>query len=98
MAGADIASIGLSDEQAIRTVVRAYGACWNRHDMTAMAELFSEDAHWVNIVGWHWPGKPSVVKGHEAIHRTFFKTQECLFALMKPGGISADCRYLADRR
>jgi uncharacterized protein (TIGR02246 family) len=32
--------------------------------------------HWVNIVGWHWPGKTSVVTGHEAIHRTFFRRTE----------------------
>jgi uncharacterized protein (TIGR02246 family) len=76
MASVGITPIGASDEQAIRTVVRAYGACWNRHDMAAMAELFSDDAHWVNIVGWHWPGKTSVVKGHEAIHRTFFQKTE----------------------
>ena len=39
MAGVGITPIGASDEQAIRTVVNAYGACWNRHDMAAMGEL-----------------------------------------------------------
>ena len=76
MAGVGITPIGASDEQAIRTVVKAYGASWNRHDMATMAELFSEDAHWVNVVGWHWPGKTSVVTGHEVIHRTFFRRTE----------------------
>lgn len=33
MAGVGITPIGASDEQAIRTVVKAYGASWNRHDM-----------------------------------------------------------------
>lgn len=61
------------DEQAIRAVVAEYGAAWNRHDMEAMAKLFTDDAHWINIVGWHWPGKAAVIAGHEAIHRAFFQ-------------------------
>jgi uncharacterized protein (TIGR02246 family) len=44
-----------------------------RHDIPAMRELFADDAHWVNIVGWHWPGKSAVVAGHQTIHRTFFQ-------------------------
>jgi uncharacterized protein (TIGR02246 family) len=43
--------VGPSDQQAIQAVVKAYEACRNRHDMAALAELFSDDAHWVNIVG-----------------------------------------------
>jgi uncharacterized protein (TIGR02246 family) len=65
-----------SDEQAIRAVVTEYSATWNRHDMGAMAELFTDDAHWVNIVGWHWRGKTAVVTGHEEIHSTFFHKTE----------------------
>jgi uncharacterized protein (TIGR02246 family) len=42
--------------------------------MKALAELFVDDAHWINIVGMHWPGKPAVVAGHAAYHRTFFRT------------------------
>jgi uncharacterized protein (TIGR02246 family) len=65
-----------SDEQTIQAVVKAYEACWNRHDMAALAELFADDAHWVNIVGMYWPGKSAAVAGHEWIHRTFFQTTE----------------------
>jgi uncharacterized protein (TIGR02246 family) len=68
------------DEQAIRAVVAEYGATWNRHDMEAMEKLFTDDAHWVTIVGWHWPGKRDVVAGHEAIHRTFFQETDIALA------------------
>jgi uncharacterized protein (TIGR02246 family) len=64
------------DEQAIQAVLRGYGEAWNRHDMKALAELFTDDAHWINIVGMHWPGKAAVVRGHEAFHRTFFQTTD----------------------
>jgi uncharacterized protein (TIGR02246 family) len=65
-----------ADEQAIRAVVKNYEACWNRHDMAAASELFADDAHWVNIVGMYWPGKPAVVAAHKTLHSTFFRTTE----------------------
>lgn len=66
-------SLTAADERAIRELVRDYGKTWNHHDITAMAALFDDDAHWVNIVGWYWRGKAAVVAGHEGIHRTFFR-------------------------
>jgi uncharacterized protein (TIGR02246 family) len=36
---------------AIRDVAKAYCHAWNRHDMKALSELFTDDAQWVNIVG-----------------------------------------------
>jgi uncharacterized protein (TIGR02246 family) len=68
-----IYQVSPKDEQAIRAVLTGYGNAWNRHDMRALAELFSDDAHWINIVGMHWPGKSAVVAAHEAFHRTFFR-------------------------
>ena len=68
--------IDRADDLAIKAVVRGYHECWNRHDMAALSELFEDDAHWVNIVGMYWPGKPAVVGAHEAMHKTFFKTTE----------------------
>jgi uncharacterized protein (TIGR02246 family) len=76
MAGVGATAITPLDEQAIQAVVTEYGSSWNRHDISAMADLFTDDAHWVNIVGWHWSGKSAVVNGHEAIHHTFFQTTD----------------------
>jgi uncharacterized protein (TIGR02246 family) len=68
--------ISPADDQAIKAVVRGYEACWNRHDMAALSELFADDAHWVNIVGMYWSGKAAVVRAHEGLHSTFFRTTE----------------------
>jgi uncharacterized protein (TIGR02246 family) len=76
MANVGGSSTTSSDEQAIQAVIHGYGEAWNRHDMKALAELFTDDAHWVNIVGMHWPGKTAVVGAHEAFHRTFFQTTD----------------------
>jgi len=69
-------SASVADEDAIRDVAKAYCHAWNRHDMKALSELFTDDAQWVNIVGMHWSGMTAVVTGHEAYHRTFFCTTD----------------------
>jgi uncharacterized protein (TIGR02246 family) len=37
--------------------------------MKAMHELDTEDVEWINVVGHYWRGKPTVYKGHVAIHK-----------------------------
>ncbi len=39
--------------------MKGYCEAWNAHDMKAPAELFVDDAHWMNTVEMHWPGKPA---------------------------------------
>ena len=76
MTSTNVVSALRSADKSIRAVLQGYRDAWNRHDMRAMAELFDDDAQWVNIVGMYWPGRASVVAGHEAFHRTFFQTTE----------------------
>lgn len=62
-----------SDEQSVRQVATAYEEAWNKHDMDAMASLFTEDAEWVNIVGMWWRGVQEVIRGHQWVHEVLFK-------------------------
>jgi uncharacterized protein (TIGR02246 family) len=57
----------------VARVVAAFGATWNRHDMDAFAELFAEDAEFVNVVGLWWKGRAEIKGAHEFTHRTMFK-------------------------
>jgi len=57
------------DESAVRALVNEFSNTWNRHDMKAMHELDTEDVEWLNVVGHYWQGKPTVYKGHVAIHK-----------------------------
>jgi uncharacterized protein (TIGR02246 family) len=57
------------DESAVRALVNEFSNTWNRHDMKAMHELDTEDVEWINVVGHYWQGKPTVYKGHVAIHK-----------------------------
>lgn len=71
-----VESPSLSDEESLREVITGYCAAWNRHDMKALAELFTDEAQWVNIVGMHWTGRTAIAAAHDAYHRTFFKATD----------------------
>ena len=43
-----------SEEKAIRQVAKDCETTWNKHDMNAYAESFTDDAEWVNVVGMVW--------------------------------------------
>jgi uncharacterized protein (TIGR02246 family) len=48
------------DEAAIRTLEQQQQETWNRHDAKAYADLFTEDADCVNVVGWWWKGRAEI--------------------------------------
>ena len=41
--------------------------------MKSFANLFAEDADFVNVIGMWWHGRPEIQKAHEAIHATRMK-------------------------
>ena len=61
------------DEIAIRTVVMTVPEALNQKDMKMYADLFADDADWINVVGMHWRGKAAVVKAHEVYLKTIFR-------------------------
>jgi uncharacterized protein (TIGR02246 family) len=62
-----------NEEQAVRSVVARFADAWNRHDMDAFAQLFAEDADFVNVVGTRWIGRTAIREAHAATHATIFK-------------------------
>jgi uncharacterized protein (TIGR02246 family) len=61
------------DEADIHAVTMGLQDAWNRHDMKAWAGLFSEDADFVNVVGWWWKGRLEIEKKHAAAHAFIFR-------------------------
>lgn len=61
------------DQKQIANVILAFSDCWNRHDMEAFAQLFAEDAEFVNVVGLWWKGREEIKCAHVATHTTIFK-------------------------
>ncbi len=58
---------------AIPALLKAAEDTWNRHDMTAFANLCHEDADWVSWTGNLSRGRAKIKEGHERIHRTYYK-------------------------
>jgi len=46
---------------------------WNVHDMQAFADLFHDDAAFVNVNGTYAHGRHEIRKHHEAVHAGFFR-------------------------
>jgi uncharacterized protein (TIGR02246 family) len=76
MTGYASAAIQTEEEKAVTAVVQGFADAWNRHDMDALANLFAEDADFVNVRGARWIGRPAIKGNHAAAHATIFKTSE----------------------
>lgn len=60
----------------VTQIVHAFAEAWNRHDMDAFANLFAEDAEFVNVVGLWWKGRTEIKGAHEFTHRTMFRNSQ----------------------
>ena len=61
------------DEQAISQVEARWQDAWNRHDMDALAGLFTDDATFIQVNGRRWDGPAEIKKNHVALHAMMFK-------------------------
>ena len=55
-------------------LVEGFIRAWNAHDMKALAELFTDDADFVNVAGMEWKGRAQIQAMHERSHAGRFKT------------------------
>jgi uncharacterized protein (TIGR02246 family) len=65
-----------TDEQAIQKLADDLGNAWNRHDMKAWSDLFTEDADVVVITGKHLKGREEIFKYHDQLHKGVFKDRK----------------------
>ena len=61
------------DEQTIQKVPDDFSGAWNRHDMKAYSDLFTEDADVVVINGKHMKGRNEIFTYHDGLHKGAFK-------------------------
>jgi uncharacterized protein (TIGR02246 family) len=79
-----------SDEQSIRTAVVAFQEAWNHHDMKAMADVFTEDADLINVVGTRWQGRANIVKALGVFHREMFRNEQIHFGEITIRSVTRD--------
>lgn len=73
LAGPTLCAGQSPDEAEIRKVETGLQEAWNHHDMKAWANLFTEDADFVNVAGWWWKGRAQIEKKHTEIHAYIFR-------------------------
>ena len=62
-----------NDEQTIQKVPDDFSGAWNRHDMKAYSDLFTEDADVVVINGKHTKGRNEIFRYHDGLHKGVMK-------------------------
>ena len=51
----------------------AFQSAWNTHDMTALGDLFTTDATFVNRFGHYVRGRDEIIELHAPIHETIYR-------------------------
>jgi uncharacterized protein (TIGR02246 family) len=59
----------MADRQAIQKILDDWVAAWNKHDMRAMTDLFSEDADFAVITARHLKGRKEIFEYHDDLHK-----------------------------
>lgn len=92
-------------DQVVEQTARAFAAAWNRHDMEALAALFTPEADFVNVIGLHWRGRHEIRRAHEELHSTRMKDsrltiREASHRLLRPdlGLVHATWDLVGDTR
>lgn len=52
------------NRQSPKSIVTGFQQAWNAHDADALAELFVEDADFVNVTGLWWTNRARIRKAH----------------------------------
>lgn len=73
----------------VDSVLEAMLAAWNRHDMRAMGELFTEDADFVNVLGMRFRSRNEIETAHRELHKE-------RFAQTQIRQLDASVAYLSD--
>jgi uncharacterized protein (TIGR02246 family) len=67
-----LAQATAGDERAIRSVITNFAAIWNRQDLHAFGELFSDHADFVVITGKHLKGRDEIQKYHSELMKSAY--------------------------
>ena len=60
----------------VDSLLEAMLTTWNRHDMEGIAELFTEDADFVNVLGMRFRSRNEIGTAHRELHRERFAHTE----------------------
>ena len=62
-----------ADRQAIRDIETRWQNAWNRHDISALADLLTDDVDFITVIGRWCKGKKDFYDYHVRLHQVMFK-------------------------
>jgi uncharacterized protein (TIGR02246 family) len=66
-------SVSAADQEGIKATLDMFGSTLTKMDFEALANVFTDDVDFVNIVGMHWVGKAQTVKAHRSVFTTRYR-------------------------
>jgi uncharacterized protein (TIGR02246 family) len=63
----------VQDTESVREVIAGLMKSWNIHDMHAFADLFTEDASFVNVNGSWLKTRAEIEESHQVVHSSIFR-------------------------
>lgn len=72
LTGFDVSN-NLDDPKGPEEIAKLFAKYWNARDAKKLANLFADDADFVNVVGLWWHNKTDIQKAHHYGLTTFFK-------------------------
>jgi uncharacterized protein (TIGR02246 family) len=55
---------------AVTRMAEQFVAIWNTHDMASLADIYADDADFVNVIGIRWKGASQIAQMHEQLHES----------------------------
>ncbi|HOC12437.1 MAG TPA: SgcJ/EcaC family oxidoreductase [Propionicimonas sp.] len=78
-------------------VVRRFTKAWNRHDADGIAELFTDDVDFVNVVGLWWTSPRSIRRAHKRGFERMFGATELVVEKLKLRWLGEDAALVHAR-
>ncbi len=54
---------------AVTRMAEQFVSIWNTHDMTRLADIYADDADFVNVIGMRWKGASQIAANARAVAR-----------------------------
>jgi uncharacterized protein (TIGR02246 family) len=70
-----------TEEAAIQTMLQRIETAWNAYDSVSIAELFAEDANFIQIFGGQLDGRTAIEAAHRVIFNTIYRGSHASFML-----------------
>lgn len=75
-------------------VSRAFFDAWNEQDLDKLANVFVEDADFVNVVGFWWTNRRAIRKAHEYGFRRIFQNARVEITELKTRSLGPDVEVI----